>query len=185
MSSPLDASKSSRTKASFSHSEGRHALLCLACQPRLSRFPDTSPRRPASKSLPCGCQLCGELSSGAERRASRWPCERSLRAIPPGRYWVQAVLNRYETFHRADGQVVKLPPDMGEGQHWEKKPGNLYSAPRWIRIDPRLKLAPFPLVLGQIIPPIPAPAETRYVKHIRIQSDLLTRFWGRPVYLGA
>jgi hypothetical protein len=109
----------------------------------------------------------------------------SLRAIPPGRYWVQAVLNRYETFHRADGHVVKLPPDMGVGQRWEKKPGNLYSVPRWIRIDPRLKLAPFPLVLDQIIPPIPAPADTRYVKHIRIQSDLLTRFWGRAVYLGA
>ena len=109
----------------------------------------------------------------------------SLRAIPPGRYWVQAVLNRYETFHRADGHVVKLPPDMGEGQHWEKKPGNLYSVPRWIQIDPRLKIGPFPVVLDQIIPPIPAPAETRYVKHIRIQSDLLTRFWGHPVYLGA
>jgi len=113
-----------------------------------------------------------------------YPLQR-LRAIPPGRYWVQAVLNRYETFHRADGHVVKLPPDMGEGQHWEKKPGNLYSVPRWIQIDPRLKIGPFPVVLDQIIPPIPAPAETRYVKHIRIQSDLLTRFWGHPVYLGA
>lgn len=110
---------------------------------------------------------------------------KSLRDLPPGRYWVQALLNRYETFHRADGHVVTLPPDMGEGQHWERKPGNLYSTPRWIRIDPRLKVAPFPLKLDQSIPPIEPPADTKYVKHIRIQSEMLTRFWGRPVYLGA
>jgi hypothetical protein len=113
-----------------------------------------------------------------------YPVE-SLRSIRPGRYWVQAVLNRYETFHRADGHGVKLPPDMGEGQHWERKPGNLYSIPRWIRIDPRLRLGPFPLLLDQVIPPIPPPPETKYVKQVHIQSELLTRFWGRPVYLGA
>jgi hypothetical protein len=109
----------------------------------------------------------------------------SLRVLPPGRYWVQALLNRYETFRRADGHVVKLPPDMGEGQHWERKPGNLYSTAKWVRIDPRLRIGPLPLLLDQEIPPIPAPEETKYVKHVRIQSRLLTRFWGSPVYLGA
>ncbi len=110
---------------------------------------------------------------------------KSLADVPRGRYWVQALLNRYETFHRADGRVVKLPPDMGEGQHWEKKPGNLYSEPRLVRYDPRLRLGPVSLVLDQEIPPIEPPPETKYVKHERIQSKLLTEFWGRPVYLGA
>ncbi len=109
----------------------------------------------------------------------------SLRELPPGRYWVQALLNRYETFRRADGHVVKLPPDMGEGQHWERKPGNLYSTAKWVRIDPRLRIGPLALVLDQEIPPIPPPEETKYVKHVRLQSQVLTRFWGRPVYLGA
>jgi len=109
----------------------------------------------------------------------------SLRDLPPGRYWVQALLNRYETFRRADGHVVKLPPDMGEGQHWERKPGNLYSTAKWVRIDPRLRIGPLPLLLDQEIPPIPPPEETKYVKHVRIQSRLLSRFWGSPVYLGA
>ena len=27
--------------------------------------------------------------------------------------------------------------------------------------------------------------DTKWVKHVRIQSDLLTKFWGRPTYLGA
>ena len=53
-----------------------------------------------------------------------------------GDYTVQAVLNRYETFHRADGSVVTLAPDKGEGQDWTKKPGNLYSTPVRLHIDP-------------------------------------------------
>jgi hypothetical protein len=57
-----------------------------------------------------------------------YPLE-SLAAIPNGTYFVQAVLHRYETFHRADGHTVKLPMDRGEGQHWNLAPGNLYSTP--------------------------------------------------------
>lgn len=40
----------------------------------------------------------------------------SLAALPPGEYFVQALLHRYETFRRGDDHVVKLPPDRGEGQ---------------------------------------------------------------------
>ena len=53
----------------------------------------------------------------------------TLAQVPAGDYYVQAVLNIYETFHRADGRTVKLPMDQGEGQHWNRKPGNLYSEP--------------------------------------------------------
>jgi len=42
---------------------------------------------------------------------------RSLKDVPAGDYYVQAVLNRYETFHRSDGKAVKLHMDQGEGQH--------------------------------------------------------------------
>ena len=49
---------------------------------------------------------------------------RSLRDVKPGEYYVQAVLHRYETFHRSDGHTLKLPMDRGEGQHWNIAPGN-------------------------------------------------------------
>jgi hypothetical protein len=117
-------------------------------------------------------------------RAFGYPL-RSLAMLPRGRYWVQAVLNRYETFRLADGRVLKLPPDQGEGQQWNRKPGNLYSVPRWVTLDARLRSAPPRLVLDQEIPPIPDPPETKYVKHERIQSRLLSEFWGRPTFLGA
>ncbi|HET9385928.1 MAG TPA: hypothetical protein VFO67_12330, partial [Gemmatimonadales bacterium] len=112
-----------------------------------------------------------------------YPLE-SLSRVPPGRYRVQAVLNRYETFRRGDGHIVKLPPDRGEGQQWNRKPGNLYSTPQWITFDPKSSEV-VRVRLDQEIPPIADPPETKYVKHIRIQSRRLTEFWGRPTYLGA
>jgi hypothetical protein len=115
--------------------------------------------------------------------AAGYPVER-LRDVPAGRYRVQALLNRYETFRRADGHVVKLPPDRGEGQQWHRKPGNLYSTPRWIRFDPK-RSDVFRIVLDQEIAAIPDPPETKYVRHVRIQSKLLSEFWGRPMFLGA
>jgi hypothetical protein len=109
---------------------------------------------------------------------------RSIAEIPAGRYWVQALLNRYETFRRADGHTVKLPPDRGEGQQWNRKPGNLYSTPRAVQLDPASDEV-IRVRLDQEIPPIPDPPDTRYVKHVRIQSQLLGDFWGRPMSLGA
>ncbi len=108
----------------------------------------------------------------------------SLADLPPGRYWVQALLNRYETFRRADGHVVKLPPDRGEGQQWNRKPGNFYSVPRWVTVDAR-RDAVVRLSLDREIPPIPDPPDTKYVKHIKIRSERLSTFWGRPMELGA
>ncbi len=110
-----------------------------------------------------------------------WPVP--LAALPAGDYTVQAVFNRYETFRRADGSVVKLPPDMGEGQHWNEKPGNAYSRPVRVHLGPDApRLA---LTLDQVIPPVKPVPETPFVRHVRIRSELLSRFWGRPMYLGA
>ena len=64
-----------------------------------------------------------------------YPIE-SLASLEPGEYAVQALLNRYETFNLSTGHTVKLPPDRGEGQQWNRKPGNLYSTPQMIELDP-------------------------------------------------
>ncbi len=108
---------------------------------------------------------------------------RTIRALPPGEYTVQAVLDVYETFHRADGSVVKLSPDRGEGKHWNLAPGNLYSTPKKVTIGPETREVS--VELDKVIPPIPPIADTKYIRHIRIQSALLTKFWGTPMYLSA
>ena len=75
----------------------------------------------------------------------------SLRDVPPGEYRVQALLHRYETFTRADGHVVKLPMDRGEGQQWNRAPGNLFSTPASVRID--ASGAAIQVTIDQVIPP--------------------------------
>ena len=107
---------------------------------------------------------------------------RSLAQLPAGTYYVQALLHQYETFRRSDGRVLKLPMDRGEGQQWNRAPGNLYSAPQRVDWVPGKVLT---VNLTQEIPPITPPVDSRYVKHIRIQSEKLTKFWGRPMHLGA
>lgn len=131
-----------------------------------------------------------------------YPAE-SLNDIPAGDYWVQGVLNIYETFHLGDGRVLKLPPDKGEGQHWQVKPGNLYSKTQKVHLDAKSGQT-VRIALTEKIPPVEedpkvvdsivgwdgandehAIVDNKWVKHIRIQSELLTKFWGRPTYLGA
>lgn len=112
-----------------------------------------------------------------------YPIER-ISDLKPGDYQIQAMLNRYTRFDRADGHTVWLHMDQGEGQRWTRSPGNLHSAPRKITIgpasEPRIEL-----VTDQVIPPIETPADTAWVKRIRIQSPCLTEFWGRPIFIGA
>ncbi len=109
---------------------------------------------------------------------------KSLSELPKGEYYVQALLHKYETFHLSNGKTVKLPMDRGEGQQWNRAPGNYFSIPQKIYVDPSQK-DPYKIVMNKIIPPLPEPKESKYVKHIKIKSELLTKFWGRPIYLAA
>ncbi len=108
---------------------------------------------------------------------------RSLKDIPSGEYFVQALLNRYETFHLKTGHRVKLPPEMGEGQQWNEKPGNFYSKPVRMNINPKDDVV-IRIEMDQKIPPVQIPADTKYIRHVKMQSKLLSEFWGRPVYIG-
>ena len=115
--------------------------------------------------------------------ASGYPLH-SLADVTPGTYYVQAVLNVYTRFERADGHVIWAPMDQWEGQRWAYKPGNFVSEPVQVRIDPSAAET-IRLTLTRTIPPVEVPADTRWVKRIKIQSEMLSAFWGRPIYLGA
>ncbi len=108
----------------------------------------------------------------------------SLSELPPGTYQVQALLHKYDTFNLSTGYTVKLPMDQGEGQHWNTSPKNIYSKPQTITIKNNAS-SPIAIELTEEIPPIEAVADSKYIKHIRIQSERLTAFWGRPMFLQA
>jgi hypothetical protein len=87
-----------------------------------------------------------------------YPVER-LADLPAGDYFVQGMLNVYTTFHRADGHVLKMHMDQWEGQNPPISPGNLYSEPKKIHVDPA-STEPIQLVLDRKIPPIEMPKDT-------------------------
>ncbi|HLJ29633.1 MAG TPA: alpha/beta hydrolase-fold protein [Candidatus Angelobacter sp.] len=109
---------------------------------------------------------------------------KSVRELPAGDYYVQAVLNVYTRFSRADGHIIWAHNDQWEGQQFNRSPGNLYSLAQHLHLDP-VSGYDVRLELGNTIPPTPLPSDTQYVKHIKMQSKLLTQFWGQPIYLGA
>jgi len=109
---------------------------------------------------------------------------RSLRDLPAGEYWMQPFVNVYTRFPRADGKTVWLHNDQWEGQDWKRSPGNLLGDPVKVTFD-ATSPAPIRLVATRAIPAIAPPAETAMVKRIKIQSDILTKWWGQPMFLGA
>ncbi len=124
-----------------------------------------------------------EASLSFDAMAYGYPIS-NLSELPSGTYFIQAVFHKYETFNRADGHTVKLPMDRGEGQKWNRAPGNLYSTPQQINIKEG-ETPTINLNFDHIIPPIQAPKDSEYVKHIRMRSKLLSEFWGRDMYVGA
>jgi hypothetical protein len=108
----------------------------------------------------------------------------SLSQVPADTYNVQILFNRYELFDRSDGHQILLPPDKGEGQQWNRKPGNLLSSSQKIYFDPAV-LGKVKLSFTEVIPSIEPPEDSEYIKHIRIRSQLLSEFWGRDMFLGA
>src|SRR5205807_3424233 len=115
-----------------------HVLLLI------SNNDEKEPRFQISYSVPDSQQVFGVdvdgLAAGApavvDASTLGYPAE-SLNDLAAGDYWVQGLVNIYETFHLANGHTVKLPPEKGEGQHWQVKPGNVYSKPQKIHLDPK------------------------------------------------
>ena len=120
---------------------------------------------------------------------------RYLRDLPAGVYYVQAFFNVYTKFMRSDGSVVWLHMPGGDGQDPFSSPGNLYSKVVKVRLNPA-RSGVVKLLLDKVIQPedpVPPggttqqgnPPESTHVKHVKIQSDLLSAFWGTPMYIGA
>jgi hypothetical protein len=106
----------------------------------------------------------------------------TLAELPEGDYFAQAVIDVYTQVHRSDGHTIWVHLNDGEQETFNIAVGNLYSTPQKVHIGSG---GTFSLTVDHVIPPNPAPADTEWVKHIRIQSAKLTAFWGHPIYVNA
>ena len=143
---------------------------------------DVAGMRPGEKVL---------LDSGPD--VNGFPYE-SLGQLPEGDYTVQGFLNIYTTFHRSDGRVLELHFPSGDGGNPFNSPGNLYSTPVQLYLSP--ESGPIELVLDKVVEPadpVPHggtsqqgnPPESEHVKQLKIRSDLVSKFWGTDMYMGA
>lgn len=118
-----------------------------------------------------------------------------LNDLPKGEYVVQTFFNQYETAKRSDGSRIMVHFPCGDGGDIWHSPGNLYSAPVTVKVDPA-KGTTLDLRLTNVVKPsepVPAggtcqqgnPATTQHVKHVKIRSKKLSKFWGRDIYIAA
>jgi hypothetical protein len=114
-----------------------------------------------------------------DARAASYPT--ALDSLPPGEYYVQPVLNVYERATRADGKTIWVHLNDGTQEFFTIAPGNLYGDVQKVRVGN----GTVRVTMTHVVPPAPKPTDTEWVKHARIQSDRLTRFWGRPIYVNA
>lgn len=132
--------------------------------------------------------------TGEDASAIGYPLER-FADVPSGEYYVQAFLNVYTTFHRADGHVIKMHLNSGAGQHMWRSPGNAYSRTQRLHLDPESS-GTIALSLSEVIPPNQPLKEgevlqqgnyedTEWVKYVKIKSELVSEFWGQDMYIGA
>ena len=171
--------------AAAAHAEPVTGMVYVA----ISR--DNNRRTPIDQASPTGVPLFSKYVEGlapgtpvAFGDADRGYPIASLRDLPAGEYWVQPFVNVYTRFARADGKTVWMHMDQWEGQDWKRSPGNVFGDPVKITYDPK-SAEPIKLVADKVIPPIQPPPDTDMVKRIKIQSAILTKWWGHPIYLGA
>jgi len=142
-------------------------------EPRLA----ISPNGPALYGMDLN-QLAPGATAVLDDSANSYPI--SLKDLPAGDYFVEAVVNVYEQVHRADGHNTWVHMNDGRVDFFNFAPGNLYSDVQKVHIGGggTVKLA-----VTHVIPDEGRPADTQWMKHVKIQSQLLTKFWGRPVFV--
>jgi hypothetical protein len=138
--------------------------------------------------------LSGGSNDTTETGVFGWP-KVSMSDIEPGTYSVQAFLTRYETVTRSDGSKVSVRFPCGDGGLNVNGFGSLITPNTEIEISGATQT--LELVLNNITAVEAFTgkeiggcnqgnyADTATLKHIKIRSKKLSKFWGRDMFVGA
>jgi hypothetical protein len=154
-------------------------VLVLAKSPRPEPRLAISPRGPAMFAIDLE-QQAPDAPAVIDGRAVAYP--RSLAELPPGDYYAQAIVNVYEQVHRSDGKTIWVHMNDGSIEFFSIAPGNLYSEPALVHVGPD---AVIKIDVTNVIDPQPKTPDTEWIKQVAIQSPMLTKFWGRPIFVHA
>ncbi|MEO8073866.1 MAG: alpha/beta hydrolase-fold protein [Acidobacteriota bacterium] len=89
---------------------------------------------------------------------------KNLAELPAGDYYVQALFDTNNDLRSLNA------------------PGNLYSEVQKVNLDVKTS-GMIKLELSKIVPPEKLPDDTEFVKFIKMQSPMLSKFHGRPIFL--
>src|SRR5205814_9906581 len=138
-----------------------------------------SPRGPALFAIDLAALKAGDAAVVDEHADSH---PRSLAELPPGDYFAQAIVNVYEQVHRSDGKSIWVHMNDGRVEFFSNAAGNLYSDPVPVHVGDASNVA---IEVNHVIAEPPPLPDTEWLEHVKIQSQLLTKFWGRPVFVHA
>lgn len=131
--------------------------------------------------------------TAADKEVYGYPFQ--MDSIPQAELYVQAFFVKYTKFTRSNGSTIWAMADHGGGGKMFSNPFNLYSkvvksaidvksdASVKLELTEEIKLAA-PLKDGEVTQQGNY-EEKPYLKYVKIQSKLLTEFWGTPMYIGA
>jgi Putative esterase len=123
-------------------------------------------------------QLAPGASATFGADAIGYPME-TLGALPAGDYYAQAILVTYQRVTRSDGHTIWVPVENRDAVSFAK-PGNLLSGVGRFHFDPADGKT-LRLVLDHAIPALPELKDTKWLKHVRIHSKILSKFWGTDI----
>ncbi len=107
---------------------------------------------------------------------------KSLADLPAGDYFAQAIINVYTQVHRSDGHTIWVHLNDGKQEFFSNAAGNLYSSVQQVHLGSG---GQFNITINHVIPAAETPADTEWVKHVRVRSEKLSAFWGHPIYVNA
>lgn len=105
----------------------------------------------------------GETTAVIDNDSISYPIK-NLSELPAGEYYVQALF------------------DVNIDVRSLNAPDNLYSEVQKVNLDPKMG-STIKLELTKVVPPEQLPADTDYVKFLKLQSPMLSKFHGRPIFL--
>ena len=163
--------------------DGRLLLL-------LSTDPSAEPRfqindAPIRSSSSASTSRTGSRAGGRRRMERPSATPFGLSQFKPGEYTVQALLNRYETFHLADGRVAQAPARPRRGPAMEPRARQPVQPAAQDPHRPRRARSHIASRSTRRSRRSPRPRTPSTSGTIRIHSERLTKFWGTDMYLGA
>jgi hypothetical protein len=104
-----------------------------------------------------------------------------LADLPPGQYYAQAILNVYTKVQRESGPAIWVHVNDGSLEWINTAAGNLYSDVQKVDVsgDGTIRIE-----LAKVMKREPV-KDTEWLKHVKVQSRKLTKFWGYPVFIHA